>query len=294
MAISGFLSISVVGAKAQAPAGSAPAATNEQTGGPTLRTSLDGSVTSGSDVYVWTTAAGYIFNPHFSANVGVPILFVRGTTSTGTSTSSSGLGNIFSQLQFVQKSSDLNFAAVATVALPTGDSSQGLSTGRLTADLTGQVAKPWGRFTPFFSAGAGNSIFDSRDWQRPYSTLGKVAHLEGGTAFDLARALRLSASFFDIAPWGDQKVYSRVVGKGLSTGGRSKHGRVFLDNGLTTGSSSIDSDQGFSAALDFNPTKIVNFDLAYTHSVQFQQDILSFSVGLNLSSLLQRGAGSGH
>lgn len=271
----------------QLPAGSAPPAKDESTG-VTLNTSFNGSVASGSDVYDWTTTTGYKFDKHFSANLGIPILFVHGTTSTGTSTTNSGLGNVFGQLQFVDKNPLLNFGAVATVALPTGDSSKGLSTGRVTADATGQVAKELGRFTPFLSAGVANSILDSRYWRRPYTTLGDLAHFEGGTAFDLGRSLTLSASLYDVTPWGSQKVYSRVVGKGVSTGGGSKHGRVFLDNGLTSGDASIDRDNGVNADLDFSPLKYVDFDLGYTHSVHFQTDIFSFSVGFNLTPLLRR------
>src|SRR4030095_3055160 len=91
----------------------------------------------------------------------------------------------------------------------------GLSTGRVTFDLTGQVAKELGRFTPFFSAGVANSLLDSTYWRRPYTTLGALAHFEGGTSFDLGRSLTLSASLYDVAPWGSQKVYSRVVNKGF-------------------------------------------------------------------------------
>jgi hypothetical protein len=77
---------------AQTPAASGPPAKDEQGSGMTLNTAFSGSVASGGDVFDWTTAAGYVFNKHFSADVGVPILFVRGTTSTGTTTSSNGLG----------------------------------------------------------------------------------------------------------------------------------------------------------------------------------------------------------
>ena len=279
-------------AVAQAPAGSGPAAKEERTSGITLNTSFNGSVASGSDVYDWTTTTGYIFNKHFSADVGVPILFVRGTTSTGATTSNSGLGNVFGQLQFVEKTPVLNFGSVATAALPTGDSSKGLSTGRVTFDWTNQVAKELGRFTPFLSAGVANSILDSRYWRRPYTTLGALAHFEGGTAFDLGRSLTLSVSAYDVAPWGTQKVYSRIVGKGASGGGTSKHGRVYQNNALTTGGSSIDSDNGFNADLDFSPWKYVDVDFGYTHSVHFQLDTLSFGVGFNLSPLLRRGGTS--
>jgi hypothetical protein len=272
---------------AQAPAGAAPSAKEEATG-MTLNTSFTGSVSSGNNVYDWTSTTGYVFNRHFSADVGIPILFVHGTTSTGATTSNTGLGNIFGQLRFVNKNPLVNFGAVATVALPTGDSSKGLSTGRVTADLTGQVAKEAGRFTPFLSAGVGNSIFDSRYWQRPYATLGDLAHFEGGTAFELGPSLTLGASLYDITPWGTQKVYSRIVGQGAA-GGAVKHGRVFLNNALTTGGSSIDSDNGFNADLDFHPMKFVDFGIGYTRSVHFREDIFSFGIGFNLSSLLRRG-----
>src|SRR5258708_3769037 len=61
-------------AVAQSPVGSAPPAKSEQTTGITLNTAFHGSVDSGSRVFDWTTTTGYIFNKHFSADVGVPIL----------------------------------------------------------------------------------------------------------------------------------------------------------------------------------------------------------------------------
>ena len=278
---------------AQAPAGSAPAANSEQTPGMTLNTAFDGSVDSGSKVYDWTTTTGYIFSKHFSADVGLPILFVQGTTSTGATTSNAGLGNIFGQLNFVEKNPALNFGSVATVALPTGDTSKGFSTGRVTFDWTSQVAKEFGRFTPFLSAGLANSVFDSRYRRRPYTTLGYLAHFEGGTSFDLGHSLSLSASAYDVAPWGTQKLYSRIVGKGPAAGGgKSNHGRVYQNNALTTGGSSIDSDNGYNADLDFSPWKYVDLDFGYSHSVHFQLDTFSFSLAFNLSPLLRRGRSS--
>jgi hypothetical protein len=276
---------------AQAPAGSAPASgSKQQTVGFTLNTSFGGSADSDSDVFAWTTTTGYIFNKHFSADVGVPILFVQGTTSTGSSANNAGLGNVFGQITFIDKNPTLNFGSVATVALPTGDTSKGFSTGRVTADWTSQIAKEFGRFTPFLSAGLANSIFDSRSWRRPYTTLGDLAHFEGGTAFDLGNSLTLSASAYDIAPWGTQKLYSRIVAKGAPGGGQSNHGRVFQNNSLTTGGSSIDAENGYNADLDFSPWKYVDLDFGYTHSVHFQLDTFAFSVGFNLSPLLRRGS----
>ena len=277
-------------AAAQAPAGTAPSGKEDNYRGVTLNTAFSGSVDSGSRVYDWTTSAGYIFNKHFAVDLGVPVLFTRGTTTTGTTTtttSNHGLGDIFGQAQFVVKSPALNFGSVLTTGLPTGDSSKGLSTGRVTVDWTSQVAREFGRWTPFASAGIANSLLDSRYWHRPYVTLGALAHFEAGTAFDLGRSLTLSASAYDVAPWGSQKVYSRVVANG-SPGGSSSHGRVFQNGHLTTGGAEIDRDNGFNTDLDFSPVRYVDFDVAYSRSMHFQLDTVSFSVGFNLTPLLRR------
>jgi len=285
--IFGILAMVCQIAEAQAPAGSAPAAKEEYTG-MTLDTLFNGSVDSSSYDYAWTTTTGYVFDKHFSVDLGIPILFVNGTTSTGTNVMNAGLGNVFGQVQFVEKSPKLNFGTVLTTALPTGDTSKGFSTGRVTYDLTAQIAHEWNRWTPFASAGVANSLFDTRYRQRPYSTLGDLAHFEAGTAFDLGRSLTLSASVYDIAPWGTQKVYSHIVNQNAGNGASASHGRVYQANALTTGSSSIDADHGFNADMDFSPWKYVEFDLAYSHSVHFQLDTVSFGVGFHLTPLLRR------
>lgn len=281
---------------AQLPAATGPTPKDEPYRGMTLNTSFDGSFDTGSKVFDWTTTTGYIFNDHFSVSAGVPILFVRGTTSTGTTTSSNGIGDAFGQFLFSLKKPVVNYGSSLTFGVPTGDSSKGLSTGRVTFDWSNALAREFGRFTPFVNAGVGNSLADTKYWHRPFVTLGDVAHFEGGSAFDLGHNATLSASLYDVAPWGPQKVYSRTVtrGGGGATGsgpGNSSHGRVFQNNALTTGDSSIDRDNGFNADLDFNPVKFIDFDLAYSHSVHYQLDTVSFSINFNLTPLLNKRAG---
>ncbi len=278
---------------AQSPAGSVPAPKDDTYRGMTLNTSFDGSFDTGSKVFDWTTTTGYVFNQHFAVNAGVPFLFVRGTTSTGTTISSNGVGDTFGQFLFAFKNPAVNYGSSFTFGLPTGDSSKGLSTGRVTFDWSNAFAREFGRWTPFVNLGVGNSLMDTKYWHRPFVTLGDVAHFEAGTAFDVGRALTLTASAYDVAPWGAQKVYSRSVTRagGGPTGagtGSSKHGRVFQDNAVTTGDSSIDRDNGFNADLDFNPIKYVDFDLAYSHSVHYQLDTVSFGINFNLTPLLGR------
>ncbi|GAC1636689.1 MAG: hypothetical protein NVS9B14_15810 [Candidatus Acidiferrum sp.] len=283
-------------ALAQLPAATGPAPKDEPYRGLTLNSSFNGSFDSGSKVFDWTTTSGYIFNDHFSVNAGIPILFARGTSSTGTTTSSNGIGDAFGQFLFSFKKPVVNYGSSLTLGVPTGDSSKGLSTGRVTFDWSNALAREFGRFTPFVNAGVGNSLADTKYWHRPFVTLGDVAHFEGGTAFDLGHSVTLTASAYDVAPWGTQKVYSRTVtragGGPIGSGtGSSKHGRVFQDNALTTGDSSIDRDNGFNADLDFNPVKFVDFDVAYSHSVHYQLDTVSFSINFNLTPLLSKRAG---
>jgi len=278
---------------AQLPAATGPAPKTDTYRGMTLNTSFDGSFDTGSKVFDWTTTTGYIFNDHFSVSAGVPVLFVRATTSTGTTTSTNGMGDAFGQLLFAYKNPVVSYGSSLTFGVPTGDSAKGLSTGRVTFDWSNAFAHEFGRFTPFVNVGGGNSLADTKYWHRPFVTLGPVAHFEGGTAFDLAHSVTLSASLYDVAPWGTQKVYSRTVirAAGAPTGtgpGASKHGRVFQDNAVTIGNSSIDRDNGVNADLDFNPVKFIDFDLAYSHSVHYQLDTISFGVTLNLTPLLAK------
>ncbi len=276
---------------AQSPAGTAPGPKDDTYRGMTLNTSFDGSFDTGSKVFDWTTTTGYVFNPHFAVNAGVPFLFVHGTTSTGTTISSNGVGDTFGQFLFAFKNPAVNYGSSFTFGLPTGDSSKGLTTGRVTFDWSNAFAREFGRWTPFVNLGVGNSLMDTKYWHRSFVTLGDVAHFEAGTAFDVGRSLTLTASAYYVAPWGAQKVYSRSVtragGGPTGTGtGSSKHGRVFQDNAVTTGDSSIDRDNGFNADLDFNPIKYVDFDLAYSHSVHYQLDTISFGINFNLTPLL--------
>lgn len=210
--------------------------------------------------------------------------------------SSNGIGDSFGQFLFSLKNPVASYGSSLTFGLPTGDSSKGLSTGRVTFDWSNALAREFGRFTPFVNVGLGNSLADTKYWHRPFMTLGDVAHFEAGTGLDLGHSVTFSASAYDVVPWGTQKVYSRTVtrGSGGSTGtgpGASKHGRVFQNNAVTIGDSSIDRDNGFTADLDFNPAKFIDFDLAYSHSVHYQLDAVSFAITFNLTPLLAKRQG---
>jgi hypothetical protein len=277
-------------AAAQTPAGTAaPRKGEQQEHGVTLSESFEGSSNADGQAMDLTSAAGYVFNKHFSWDLGIPIFFTRGTTSTGTQVSNTGLGDIFTNFRLTFKNPAVNYVTTLTGAAPSGDTKKGLSTGRATFDWGNNFSREFDRWTPFANLGVGNSLYNTRFFERPFVTLGTVAHFEAGTEYDLGHSVSIRASAYDVAPWGQQKVFSRLVTTTSGgAGGTVKHGRVFENNVETTGGASLVRDNGFSAALDVNPIRALDFELGYSRSVHFQLNTISFGVGVNLSSVLHK------
>ena len=251
---------------------------------------FSGSTNSQGQVMSLDSTVGYVFSKRFGVDAGIPIYFVHDTTSTSTggttSTSNTGLGDGYLQLRFAFPNPSLNYKTVFTGTVPTGDTATGLSTGHVTYDWTNHFDRRFGHWTPFAEAGLGNSIPANFIFHRPYMSFGNVAHVQGGAGYRVVDWLSVSASAYDIAPWGTQTIFSRVVGKSGAPIG--KGGPMFSVANQTTGSSSLAEDNGFSAEADFSPGSVLNFSLGYSHSVHFQLDTFSFGIGVNMSQLLRR------
>src|SRR4029077_10445867 len=110
---------------------------------------------------------------------GFPVYFARATSSTGTSQFQNGLGNVFSGLAVTAGSSDkLYYSSNLISTFPTGDQSQGFSTGHATADWTNTFNHSIGTFTPYGSVGVANTISDTSFFVRPFTSKGLVSHFE--------------------------------------------------------------------------------------------------------------------
>jgi hypothetical protein len=253
---------------------------------------FDGSTNSEGDFLTLDSTVGRVFSPHFGIDAGIPIDFARSTVtnSTGgtTTRSSSGLGDAYLQLRFAFASPMVNYKSVVTGAAPTGSSSSGFSTGHGTYDWTNHFDRKFGRWGPFAEAGVGNSIPARFIFQRPFTSFGHVAHFQAGTGFQISEWLGVSASGYDIAPWGNQTIFSRVVGAGGPPVGMGGHGRVFNLANQTTGGSSLSADNGLSSEADVSIGSVVDFSTGYSHSVHFGLNTVSFGVGFNMSEILRR------
>jgi hypothetical protein len=250
-------------------------------------------------------SAGYRFNDHFTLAAGIPFYLVRSSTTLAgsASTSASGIGNAYLNVNVAADTALLRYWSVASATAPTGDKSKGFSTGRATIDWTNGFSKDIGRLTPFLSLGVANAITDSPFWVRPFSTLGLNAHAEGGGIFRIREPVSIGASAYAVMPSGEQKVYSKVVpgqtgqtppgqmggrtpaAQGVGAG-RGSHG-VFETSSVTVGDASIAKDHGFSAWLTARLSRHISFVALYSRSTTYSLDSFSTGIGIDIGSLIK-------
>lgn len=264
---------------AAALAESVPSAASKTAGeekGFTLTESYEGSGNSDGFITDINSTVGYIFNPHFSINMGVPYLFVSPSTSKTGATSASGMGNPSLGFRYSRKGTLFDFSTGLNGAFPVASSAKGLSTGRVTFDWDNHFAHGFDRLTPFLDVGVANSVPDTRFLHRPYTSLGTLTHFEGGSELDLGDRFSVSASGYYILPWGAQQIFVR--GKKSSAGS-------------TKGGPSLTRDDGINLGLDYNLTRFVDLSAGYSYSVYNVLNTVSFGVELNLASWLRKHRG---
>lgn len=247
---------------------------------------LGGTFNSLGEVFLVSPNVGYNFSQHFGMDAGLPLYYVHASSSTTGSESGSGVGNPFVDLRWKYPHQSVNYATVLTGAAPLGDSTLGLSTGRATFDWTNHFDHSFNDVTPFLEAGLSNTTSDSREFLRPYTTLGFNSHFRGGMQVNAWKSVGIGAAGYDILPFGDQTVFSRVSGAS-GNGGSASHGRSFQNNQQTTGTASIAADNGFQTWVDASLNRYLNAELGFNRSVHYDLNSVSFSLGFNVRRLLR-------
>jgi hypothetical protein len=243
-----------------------------------------GTTNTYGQVTALSSTVGYNFNSHAGVIGGVPVYFIRNSSTA--SSSASGIGDAFIALQFAWANPIVNYRMTLSGAAPTGESSKGLGVGHASYDWTNHFDRSFGRLTPFVDAGLANAIPQMMFVQREFESYGHAAHFELGPSLHFLGPLHGSISGYDIEPWGTQTLLSRVVKNGGPPVGTGKNGRAFELAQTTTGTSALTRDRGLNigAGLSFDRVELWT---GFSHSNLFDLNTVSFGLGVNLSSLLR-------
>ena len=265
----------------------APAQSVNDDKGFTSYVQFAGTSNSDGQVYKLDPSVGYNFSGHFGMDVGIPVYFVRASSTTAGTTSTNGIGNPYLDVRVKYLNPLLNFGSILTGYAPAGDSKKGLSTGRGTFDWTNHFDRSFSSLTPFAEVGIANTITDSLLFERPFTTFGFNTHLQGGVKYAVWKILNVGASGYDILPTGQQTVFSKVQG-GSSNPASPSHKPVFLNNQQTTGTADIAHDDGFSTWIEAKPGSVLDMELGFTRSIRYYLNSVSFNIGLNLGRLYRK------
>jgi hypothetical protein len=258
---------------------------------------LSGSVNSLGSITRINPALGYNFNSHFSASAGVPFYLAHPSDSsiaTAGAVSANGVGDPYLQLRYSLSRPLFGFASTLTGTAPAGDQSKGFSTGHATVDWSNYAEVPVGKLTPFGELGFANSVSDTQFFIRPYTSKGFVTHVQGGAGYNLVRAVSVYASVYAVHPSGSQTVTSRIktsqkassVMTAMTPAGNGRGNQhVFETASVTTGSSDIARDRGYSVWLRVSPVSSLGLYGGYTRSTTLALNTLFIGVGISIGDL---------
>jgi hypothetical protein len=235
---------------------------------------FEGSSNAEGQVMLLDSSAGYVFGRHLLVDGGLPVYFIRATTTstsgTSTTNSFSALGDIYGQVRLSFPNPAVSFKTQLTGRAPTGSTTDGISTGHATYDWTNRVDRGFGNWTPFFEVGLADSIPNTFIYKRSFASYGELAHFQLGTQYRVAEWLGVAASAFDVAPWGTQTIDSRVQ--------KTK----------VTGGSNLAADNGFSVGADLWPARAIDCTVGYSRSTHYDLNTISFGVVVNMREVLRR------
>ena len=250
--------------------------------------SFQGTINSDSRIFKLDSNLGWDFNKHFGVFAGVPVYFASvpssttttgATTTTTGSTTNNGLGNVYMGFMLKAPNPSLDYAMAVTASAPTGSTSKGFSTGRAGVDWTNRFEHAFDRLTPFFEGGLSNTVPDTAFLARPFTSLGAVSHLEEGAEYQLVKRFYAGGSGYQVVPFGNQKVFSKLDGKGK--------GKNPFDNAPVSSGSDLTRENGFNTWVAFEPTSIMRLELGYTRSMTFDLSSFAFNLRMNVGKMLR-------
>jgi hypothetical protein len=233
-----------------------------------------------------TPAIAYNFSPHYSMDLSMPVYLYRLAETQTTAqppppapgmpppppmTTTSPLeahtfdpGDVFLAAHASFAQTRISETLTPSMTLPSGDSSDGLSTGRVTWDMDSHTAFWLPRSAVLLDLGSGDSTsLFNRFVTRNYTSLGYLAHFQLG----LMLALPYRASFQSVAyeqlPLGDSKIYTALPGPGGQT---------------VVSGRSVSEDNGFTSALSLPLVRHLTLQGYYNRSLRLHTDTVGMGI----------------
>jgi len=228
----------------------------------------------------------------------VPLYFVATPTSIEKNNpgavSGVGVGTFFTDLRWNYPNPSLNFSSAVHL-----NSSDQRKRRRVSAPATQHGIWRTTSTTPsetslrFLDFGAGNTVMDTRFFHRPFITFGYNAQFNGGIEYDPGK-FSFSASAYDVAPWGNQTVISRVFRCGASakcsSGGATKNRKSFTTASVSTGAADLVRDNGLNAGIDYKPVGLHRLGVRFQPQRSSSTQQLLVWRRVDLSWILHAGA----
>ena len=224
-------------------------------------------------VTVWTPSVSWRFDKHFAVSAELPWYWdtknyvpvtVKGVTSYPLMSTEDVIGDFSLSGQASFNAGKLNYLLLVTGALPTGQSTFGLSANIPTYNFTHHVEYPVGRFALLAEAGEGDSTSLAADanTKKSYVAVGPVANFLAGADVLLPREMIFSANAYEQMPLGNQNIYGTVTKK---VKGKNVTTQVLEGTGVA-------EDNGLQAELDLPLSAHVMLTGSYVRSLRQHTD----------------------
>jgi hypothetical protein len=242
-----------------------------------------------------TPALSYSVSPHYSVDISMPLYLYRlaesqvtidaqpassgqpserETTHTELEPHTFDPGDII--LAAHANTSTRSFATTFTpsITLPTGDSTYGLSTGRVTFDLDEHMQFQPSHVAFLLDLGGGDSssLFNRLVTQN-YTSLGPLAHFQTGLLVPMPFRGSFQSVAYEQLPLGDNKIYTTLTRPGFPTQ-------------TVISGRSVSEDNGFTNSLTLPLTGHITWQAYYNRSLRLHLD----TVAVGLTFVLHKPA----
>lgn len=223
---------------------------------------------------VVTPALSYTFSQHYSADTSLsiyPYRLVQKQVSTNPPiyqvvASHGEVGDTLIGVHASFNPKDFRNTTTAYMTFPTGDSSNGLGTGKVTFDFSHHVEHYFGLAGLLLDLGAGDSsgLFNSVV-TKDYNSVGPLVHFQAGAIFWLPGRNYIQSLVYEQLPVGDQKVYITLP---------DQYGRPYT---VVTGTN-LGEDNGFTTQVGIPLTDHLILSGYYNRSLRQHLDTVSTGI----------------